>query len=32
MVLEGTVEKVNITYKSKQICVEANANVIARTL
>jgi hypothetical protein len=32
MVLEGTVEKGNITYKSKQICMYANAAVIARIL
>jgi len=31
-ITEGTVEKGNITYKSKQICVYTNVNVITRTL
>jgi len=31
-IFEGIVEKGNVTYISKQICVYTNVNVIARTL
>jgi hypothetical protein len=32
ILLQGIVEKGNISYKSKQICVYANTTVTARTL